>query len=92
MHHAYSEMCLGETPLAGAGPRGHYVGGTFGSAALQHFAGRGRSGTGAWRGGTGAVPSVAGDEIVLHNWSACTRGPRGCVAGEFHTSASSMIC
>ena len=41
--------------------------------------------------GQGTGPS-GGGEIVLLIWSVCTRGPRRCAAGKFHTSASSMIC
>ena len=43
-------------------------------AALQHPAGRGRSGAGAWRGGAGTELSAAGGEIVLRNLRVCTRG------------------
>ena len=62
------------------------------STALQHPAGRARSGAVAWRGGEGTGPSAGGGEIVLLIWSVCSRGPRRCAAGNFHTSASSMIC
>ena len=50
------------------------------AAALQHSAGRGRSGLLVWAlggGGQGIGPSAVGGEIVLHVWSVCTRGPRG---------------
>ena len=52
--------------------------------------GHGRSGAGAWRGGQGIGPSAGGGEIVPHNLSVRTRGPRGRAAGELHTSDPSI--
>ena len=50
-----------------------------------------RSGAGAWRGGEGTGPSAAGGGIVPHNWGVCTRGPRGCTAGNFCPAALTIF-
>ena len=72
-----SQMCLGETTFERSQESIRSTARPVRCPALQHSAGRGRSGAGAWRRGQGIGPSAAGDNIVLHTWSVCTRGPRG---------------
>ena len=59
-------------------------------SALQYPAGRGRSGAVDWQVGEGAGPFAGGSDIALLNLSVCTRGPRGCAAGELRFSPLSI--
>ena len=42
--------------------------------------------------GTGPSQAAAGGGIVPRNWGVCTRGPRGCAAGNFCPAALTISC